>query len=106
MFAANGTAAKVVHWRGPWASRKSVSRTAVDVHVHGKQGLEMLAQERPDLVFVDYMMPVMDGAGLLRGMAASEATVAQRCAGYTAFMRKPFKIIDVVSLTERLVGPL
>jgi CheY-like chemotaxis protein len=71
----------------------------------------------PDLVFLDYMMPVMDGAGLLRGMAADpslrgmpvvmmsslpEATVAERCLGYTAFMRKPFKITDV--FTERLIG--
>ena len=58
-------------------------------------------------------------SGLLRGMAADpslrdipvviisslpEATVAERRAGYTAFMRKPFKITDVVSLTERLIG--
>ena len=36
---------------------------------NGKQGLEVLAKERPDLVFLDYMMPVMDGAAMLRGMA-------------------------------------
>ena len=86
---------------------------------NGKLGLEMLAHERPQLVFLDYMMPVMDGASMLRGMAADpslrdipvvmmsslpEAQVAQRCDGYTAFMRKPFKITDVVSLTERLIG--
>jgi CheY-like chemotaxis protein len=89
------------------------------VAVNGKQGLEMLSQERPDLVFLDYMMPVMDGAGLLRGMAGDlslrdipvvlmsslpEATVAERCKGYTVFMRKPFKINDVLSLAERLIG--
>ena len=86
---------------------------------NGKLGLEMLAQERPHLVFLDYMMPVMDGASMLRSMATDpsfrdipvvmmsslpEATVAQRCNGYTAFMRKPFKITDVVSLTEQLIG--
>jgi CheY-like chemotaxis protein len=89
------------------------------IAVNGKQGLERLAQEHPDLVFLDYMMPVMNGAGLLRSMAADpslrdipvvmmsslpEATVVERCVGYTAFMRKPFKITDVVSLTERLIG--
>jgi CheY-like chemotaxis protein len=89
------------------------------IAVNGKQGLEMLAQERPDLIFLDYMMPVMDGAALLRGMAGDpslrdvpvvlmsslpEATVAERCKGYTVFMRKPFKITDVLSLTERLIS--
>jgi CheY-like chemotaxis protein len=89
------------------------------IAVNGKHGLEMLSQERPDLIFLDYMMPVMDGAGLLRGMAKDqalhdipvvmmsslpEATVAERCNGYTVFMRKPFKITDVLSLTQRLIG--
>ena len=88
------------------------------IAVNGKHGLEMLSQERPDVIFLDYMMPVMDGAGLLRGMAKDpssrdipvvlmsslpEATVAERCNGYTIFLRKPFKITDVLSLTERLI---
>ena len=34
----------------------------------------------------------------------SEATVAERCTGYAIFMRKPFKITDVVGLTRRLTG--
>jgi CheY-like chemotaxis protein len=89
------------------------------IAVNGKQGLEMLSQRRPDLVFLDYMMPVMDGAGLMRSMTADpslrgipvvlmsslpEATVAERCVGYTIFLRKPFKITDVLSLTEQLIG--
>ena len=86
---------------------------------NGKAGLEMLAKERPHLVFLDYMMPVMDGASVLRSIAADpslrdipvvmmsslpEATVAERCNGYVIFMRKPFKIADVISLTRRLIG--
>ena len=36
---------------------------------NGRQGLERLAEgPRPDLVISDYMMPVLDGAGLLRAM--------------------------------------
>ena len=85
---------------------------------NGRQGLEALAGERPDLVFLDYMMPVLDGAGMLRGMAAEpslgaipvvmmssmpEAAVAERCAGYAGFMRKPFRIAEVVALVERLI---
>jgi CheY-like chemotaxis protein len=89
------------------------------IAVNGRQGLEVLAKEHPDLVFLDYMMPVMDGAGVLRGMADNpslggilvvvmssipEATVAKRCSGYVTFLRKPFSITDVVVLTERLIG--
>ena len=86
---------------------------------NGRQGLDVLSRERPDLVFLDYMMPVLDGAGMLRGMAADpslggipvvvmssmpEATVAERCAGYASFLRKPFRIFEVMALVERLVG--
>jgi CheY-like chemotaxis protein len=86
---------------------------------NGRLGLEVLARERPDLVFLDYMMPVMDGGALLRGMAQNpilasipvvmmssmpEATVAERCSGYAVFLRKPFRIAEVVSLAERLIG--
>ena len=86
---------------------------------NGRQGLEALARERPSLVFLDYMMPVLDGAGMLRGMAEDaslngvpvvmmssipETTVAERCRGYSAFMRKPFRIAEVMSLTDRLLA--
>ncbi|HEX3984008.1 MAG TPA: response regulator, partial [Acidisoma sp.] len=87
--------------------------------VNGKQGLEVLAREQINLVFLDYMMPVLDGAGLLRTMKVDEtlhdipvvmmsslpeATVAERCAGYAAFLRKPFRIVDVLALAERLIA--
>ena len=40
---------------------------------NGHQGLERLvAGPRPDLVIADYMMPVLDGAGLLRAMRETE----------------------------------
>jgi CheY-like chemotaxis protein len=89
------------------------------IAVNGRQGLEVLAKERADLVFLDYMMPVMDGAGMLRGItdnqflqhipvvlmsSVPEATVAERCSGYAVFLRKPFTIADVLTLTERLTG--
>ena len=87
--------------------------------MNGKRGLEMLAQERPDLVFTDYMMPVMDGAALLSAIAADpglqgipvvvmssmpEATVAERCSGHVAFMRKPFRLTQLTDLAGRLIG--
>ena len=87
--------------------------------MNGRQGLEMLAQERPDLVFTDYMMPVMDGAAMLSAIAADpglqgipvvmmssmpEATVAERCSGYVTFMRKPFRLAQLTDLAKQLIG--
>ena len=41
---------------------------------NGRQGLERLAEgPRPDLVISDYMMPVLDGAGLLHAMRENES---------------------------------
>ena len=43
---------------------------------NGRQGLERLAKgPRPDLVISDYMMPILDGGGLLQAM---RQTAAQR----------------------------
>ena len=86
---------------------------------NGRQGLEMLAKEPLDLVFLDYMMPVMDGSVMLRTVMDSpklqkipvvmmssmpEASVAERCSGYVAFMRKPFRIAEVINLALRHIS--
>jgi CheY-like chemotaxis protein len=86
---------------------------------NGRHGLEVLAKERPDVVFLDYMMPVMDGANMLRRMTADqklqhipvvmmssipEAAVAERCSGYVKFMRKPFYVSQVTDVVDELVG--
>ena len=85
--------------------------------INGKHGLEVLAQERANLVFLDYMMPVMDGAAMLGAMTTDpilqdipvvmmssmpEATVAERCSGYAAFLSKPFRLLQVVNLAAQL----
>jgi len=86
---------------------------------NGRQALECIAAERPDLIFTDYMMPVMDAAAMLSTIAANpdlasipivlmsslpEVAVAERCNGYAAFIRKPFRIFDVVDLMAKFVS--
>ena len=87
---------------------------------NGHQGLERLAEgPLPDLVICDYMMPVLDGAGLLRAMrdteahrdipcivisSMPEANVRQRIDGYTAFLRKPFQLVALVQLAATIVS--
>jgi CheY-like chemotaxis protein len=85
---------------------------------NGRQALEKAAEQRPDLVITDFMMPVMDGASLVRAFAADpalrnipvaimsalpEAAVAARCSGYALFVRKPFRIFDVIDLIMGLL---
>ena len=89
------------------------------VAANGQQALGVAARERPSLVLTDFMMPVMDGAALVKAMAADaalaaipvvmmssipEATVARSCSGYVAFVRKPFNIFAVVDLVAGLTG--
>lgn len=88
------------------------------VAINGKQALERATATRPDLVLTDFMMPVMDGADLIRALAAApaladvpvlvmsslpEAVIAEQCSGYAAFVRKPFKIFDLIDLVAKLV---
>ena len=87
--------------------------------INGKQGLERLEETAPDVVLLDYMMPLLDGPGMLRAMAKDpnqrsipvimmssldEATVAKNCDGHVGFLRKPFRIRHVVDSVARAVA--
>jgi CheY-like chemotaxis protein len=86
----------------------------VTLAINGRQGLEQITKEPPDLVFVDFMMPVLNGAGMLKAMAADpamaqipviimsslpEATVSERAEGHVAFVRKPFQVETILEVT-------
>lgn len=86
---------------------------------NGRQALEKAGETRPDLVITDFMMPVMDGAALIDSLSnhpelkkipiilmssLPEPTVAERCSGYASFLRKPFKILEVIDLVEDLLA--
>jgi CheY-like chemotaxis protein len=87
---------------------------------NGRQGLERLAEgPLPDLVISDFMMPVLDGAGLVQAMRQSEgqrevpiiimssmpeANVHARIDRYAAFVRKPFQIAGLMRLVATVLG--
>jgi CheY-like chemotaxis protein len=86
--------------------------------VNGEQGLEKLAGLNPDLVLIDFMMPVMDGVAMLKAIRSdpkyerlavvmmsgvAESVVRRECDGYSAFLRKPFRADLVLSTIARLL---
>ncbi|MBV9654090.1 MAG: response regulator [Acetobacteraceae bacterium] len=87
---------------------------------NGRQGLERLAETpRPDLVISDFMMPVLDGAGLVQAIRQNadqrdlpiiimssmpEANVRARIEKYSAFVRKPFRLGAFMRLVEGVLA--
>lgn len=86
---------------------------------NGRHGLEKIPEVRPDLVVLDMMMPIMDGAEMGRALRASpegaaikilmnsslqESAVRMRFDGYDAFIRKPFNIEEALALIARLLA--
>jgi CheY-like chemotaxis protein len=87
--------------------------------VSGRQGLDLIAKERPDLIFLDFMMPVLDGPGVMKAMKLSpdmaaipvivmsslpEAVVKARISGHVAYVRKPFQIDHMVELAAKVLA--
>ena len=88
---------------------------------NGRHALARIAEQRPDLMLLDYMMPVLDGVAVLRALSADpaantlpvivmsalpEASVAAETMRYSAFLRKPFRIKAVLdAVTSALSAP-
>lgn len=88
--------------------------------VNGRQGLDLLGKRRPDMVLLDFMMPIMDGPAMLKAMKENpvyrnvpavvmsslpESAVAEAARGmYTAYLRKPFKLAAVTNIVKTLLG--
>jgi DNA-binding response OmpR family regulator len=87
--------------------------------VNGMQGLQMMAEHPPDLVLLDYMMPLLDGPGVLHAMrgdpklervpvilmsAMPEAVVRRRTTEYVAFLRKPFDFDALLAAVEKALS--
>ena len=86
----------------------------------GRVALELLADEPPDLLITDVMMPRLDGWTLLASVrertpalpvivisAVDRQEARQReffITDHTVFLRKPFDIDTLLTLVDRLTG--
>jgi CheY-like chemotaxis protein len=85
---------------------------------NGCHGLEKLAEGTVDLAVIDFMMPLLDGAAMAHVMktdpafknipiimmsAVGESSVRERFDGYTAFLRKPFRISALIDTVRRVL---
>ena len=89
--------------------------------INGQEALTRLQKTVPDLVILDFMMPLLDGAGVIKAMrgdkrlravpvrlasALPEKTISERCNGYNVFLRKPYKTEQLMEEISRLLdGP-
>lgn len=91
----------------------------VVVAANGRQGLERLRESTPALIIIDFMMPIMDGGAMgevvradeafkalpiIMTSAISESAVRERFPHYQAFLRKPFRIQELLDRVEELLG--
>lgn len=85
---------------------------------NGRQALERIDEIRPQLVILDFMMPVMNGAELGRAVrerpdgrdirilmnsSLPESAVRPHFDGYDAFLRKPYNIDKALALIRELL---
>lgn len=86
--------------------------------VNGQEALARLEETRPDLAIVDFMMPILDGNGVIKAIrsdnrlrdipiilvsALPEKTIRERCDGYTTFLRKPYKTEQLMEEISKLL---
>ncbi|HZP97024.1 MAG TPA: response regulator [Candidatus Limnocylindria bacterium] len=103
--------------------RVALRSTAHEVHfaANGREGLELVARVRPDVVFTDVAMPDMDGLQLADAMRARPDLAAipiviitaslqreqiQRyfAHGARTYLAKPFSTAQLREQVEKLVG--
>ena len=85
---------------------------------NGRQALELARADRPDMMLLDWMMPIMDGPAVMEAMrgddrlagvpvvimsGATEAALRARIDGYAGFLQKPFLDLDVLSMVRRVL---
>ncbi|HET9495876.1 MAG TPA: response regulator [Chloroflexia bacterium] len=85
---------------------------------NGRQGLERIAEKRPDLVLCDIMMPGLDGRDVARAMSAdskyrtiplilmsaAHIPINRHDYPYTDFLRKPFDMDELIATVKRALN--
>ncbi len=87
---------------------------------NGRQALERAKERLPDLVLLDFMMPIMDGPSVLKAMRKApalrnipavimsslpESAISKSVGGmYAAFVRKPFRLNTVLDTVNVVLG--
>lgn len=87
----------------------------VDTAANGSQCLEMLRAEKPDLLLLDVMMPLVDGFGVLKQMREERLQVPVVMMSairpdnqlddqqVEAFLRKPFQLDTLLEVVDRVL---
>jgi DNA-binding response OmpR family regulator len=85
---------------------------------NGKQGLAVAADVKPDLIIVDFMMPILSGSAMVEQLrngeydhvpvivmsAVTEVDVRRQIDGYAAYLEKPFHLDQLLAQIQRLIG--
>jgi CheY-like chemotaxis protein len=85
---------------------------------NGQEALAQLDGSVPDLILLDFEMPLLDGASTLRRLQSSaaravpvlmmsgvpESMVQRRCHGYRAFLRKPFSLDELLDAVRQVLA--
>lgn len=86
----------------------------------GRQALARLSDAAPDLVITDFMMPLVNGAELVRALrelpeyldvpvilmsGAPESALRAYAVQYQDFLRKPFGLEEFLASVHRLLPP-
>lgn len=89
---------------------------------NGREALETAAREKPDLILLDVMMPVMDGFQVLRKLKSQEETknipvimltakvqekdvVVGLETGAVDYITKPFSFAELIARVNRALAP-
>jgi chemosensory pili system protein ChpA (sensor histidine kinase/response regulator) len=86
--------------------------------INGKDGLEQVLNQYPDMVISDLMMPILNGIDMARTLRADPRYQhlplvaisgalkpdAAMDALFTAFLAKPFSLADLLAVVERTLG--